>query len=566
MFLGTKRFDPDSIVERADEPTAKKAKVEPEGTKAKSQEDESRDDIEIDPKHAAVLQRFHATIDKLGPNRKPVEDEGKNDETEERDLVPIPIPQASEPTKKRTFAPSWITKPEYVSPETTMPFEQIDNISERMVKTLKSHDFTSAFAIQTAVIPALLKDATDIAPDPLPDVLVNAYTGSGKTLAYGVPIVEALSKRTVPKLRALIIVPTRPLVRQVRQVVEMLAKGTPLQVASLRPDDSFKQEQKRISANVPDILVTTPGRLVDHIQQRTPGLSDLRDLRYFVIDEADRLLNQSFQEWVSVVMNKFPKRSQDQSVEWHRPVQKLIFSATLTRDPGKLASLNIYRPRLFVVGEGTADGDAGDAVDYEFSVPTALTERLISVKNSSVKPLRLVQLMKDNNITSDTIVFVKSNEAASRLGRLISLIDQRLFSRNLVVERLSGELDVAQRRRILRKFEQREIGILVCTDLMARGIDISTIQYVINYDLPIGKREYVHRVGRTARAGQSGTAINIASDSGERKKFWGISKSIHRTGGATIELEKYQPEDDDHTTKAYEESLGQLENEVFSRG
>jgi ATP-dependent RNA helicase DDX51/DBP6 len=481
------------------------------------------------------------------------------EELELRDLVPLP--QLEVRDEKKTQASKiikWMVDPIYVSPEHKKPFREIAGLSQAMLERLQSLGYQDAFAVQTAVLPLALKDLESLGPDPLPDILVNAYTGSGKTLAYAVPIVEALTNRVVPRLRAVILLPTRPLMAQVRQVFEGLTKGTNLRVKSLRGDQTFADEQNSLIASVPDILIATPGRLVDHIRQ-TQQFS-LEDLRYLVVDEADRLLNQSFQEWVDVV-NGALKEPKPIAYEWYRPPQRFVFSATLTRDPGKLASLRIGpNPRIVVVGSKETDLEEMQQKDWEFHAPQGLQEVLVRIKDESHKPLGLLKAMIDHEIHERVLIFAKSNEAASRLPRLLELIGQDVLGVSLSFGRCTGEMDASQRKRVLRHFSQGKIDVLVCTDLIARGIDISTIKHVVNYDLPVGAREYVHRVGRTARAGATGTAWSLAVTAPEQKHFWAIARRIYRRQQVAVEEVDLSMVDMD----AYEAALRQLEKEVFN--
>lgn len=513
-----------------------------------------------------------------------------------------------------TAVPKWMSKPIHIASDIQIPFTSIEGLSPRMQKNLKLQNFVNAFAVQAAVLPPLLASgAHSLAPDVRADILVNAATGSGKTLAYSIPIIEALAKRVIPKIRALVLLPTKPLIQQVYSVMNGLAKGTSLRVTVLRSERKFKEEQHLVTTMVPDIIITTPGRLVDHIRS-TPGFT-LANLQYLVVDEADRLLNQSFQEWVDVVMNAIDsttKNSDSNSTllyeNWRRSVQKLIFSATLTRDPEKMANLRIRNPQVYVVGGINADAGVDVNDRMEFMVPDTLTERLVPIKQASLKPLRLMQLLvarpgslkyalekageetagdpqaraqavekqkqEDQELRSYVLVFVKSNEAAARLSRLLTLLDTEIFHSGLRIERCSGEVEASQRRKTLAAFEAGQINVLVCTDLIARGIDIAQIKHVINYDLPPGKREYVHRVGRTARAGQPGTAWTFACDYAEHKYFWaGIAERIYRKGGGQ-QVEKYLLEDvvEPEGTRefyrvddGYKRALELLEDEVYTK-
>lgn len=526
---------------------------------------------DLDPKHANLFKRFKKIVGSAAGNLLRVpqnEDEERNNVSNEdlvvgNDLVPLPQPELKRNKKNQKSSQPlpWMNEPIYVSPDTTVSFKELGCLSERVVNNLKVHGYESTFAIQAKVIPEIISHSLKISPDPLPDILVNSYTGSGKTLAYGVPIVENLSDRVVPRLRALIIVPTKPLIQQVRGVMEELSRGTRLSSMVLKTERPFKEEQRAVIQNKPDIIITTPGRLVDHIRQTE--LFTLKYLKYLVIDEADRLLNQSFQEWVNVVISALEEAipKSPSSEKWYRPPQKLVFSATLTRDPGKLASLQINsNSKVFVVGN---ERDTESVANYEFSLPRTLKEYMVPARSLASKPLRLMQLLTQHDMKLKTMVFTKSNESAARLARLASLLDEKMFHRNLTIERCSGEMSLDLRRKTLRLFSQGTIGILVCTDLIARGIDITTVQNVINYDLPNSEREYVHRVGRTARAGHDGSAWSLVCGQGDRRYFNSFSKKIFRE--SEVMLEKLPADNGEVDDDSYKSSLEQLQNEALEQ-
>lgn len=565
---------------------------------------DAAEDIDADADVRAVIQRREAEAIPQGLVPLPVPDlnefnegEGGNDnifdETGTPNLVQL-RKQISKPmadTLAGGFS-SWLAHPIHVSSTIQIPFDHIEGLSQKIKSSIKNRlGHENAFAVQATLLPPLLAAIADISPDPRPDILVNAATGSGKTLAYAIPIVQALSQRVVPHLRAIVLLPTRPLITQVASVFQTLSHSlTKIHVMSLHGDHSLRGEQERLLKHVPDIIVSTPGRLVDHIRL---GTVSLRHLQYLVVDESDRLLNDSFNEWATIITREIDETNNEKLTKdnttktdevgsllknlrtrkWSRPVQKLIFSATLTRDPGKLALLRIRDPQVYIIGgeienkitkTGFNDLHNNGITDKsvqtngrEFAVPYTLTERLVPIQSISVKPLRLMQLIashqghtkgiNDNTMRSHVIVFVNSNEAAARLARLLTLLDEEIFHLGLVYQRCSGEQPTSVRRRVLRAFAETNssnasskninqrpenpINVLVCTDLVARGIDISDVRNVINYDIPRGPREYVHRVGRTARAGKEGTAWSFAADRHDHGRFWrGISAYIYREG------------------------------------
>ncbi|KAK4049972.1 ATP-dependent RNA helicase dbp6 [Microbotryomycetes sp. JL201] len=407
-------------------------------------------------------------------------------------------------------------------------------LSDRGRKKLKDMAVHDAFAVQTATFPLLLvqSPSTVYTPfEPIRDICVSAPTGSGKTLSYVVPIVEILSSRVVTRLRALILLPTRDLVTQIG-----VATG----------QHSFSHEQAALVNNATsheggsslvDILIATPGRLIDHLRS-TPGFS-LQHLRYLVVDEADRLLTQSFHDWLPAILNGLkPTRAaaaSDQSsvlapdwLEAERAdqrtelglCQKLLFSATLSRDSAKIDALQLNRP-IYISVEDRLDPNAedDDLIDGElkFTLPSQLQEHMI-ISESAHKPLYLFHLLHTLSLSS-ALCFTKSVEAATRLAKLVEFFEQALSEQAsdtkasfVVVKAYSSELAPSERQKILSSFKKGEVQMLICSDLIARGIDLPHVSHVISYDIPSDMRKYVHRVGRTARAGKHGDAWSLVED------------------------------------------------------
>ncbi|GAA5987439.1 hypothetical protein JCM5350_002762 [Sporobolomyces pararoseus] len=427
------------------------------------------------------------------------------------------------------------------------------------------------FAVQTAVLPILLpptaRSPTLYAPfNPPRDVCVSAPTGSGKTLSYVVPIVETLQHRIVTRLRALVLLPTRDLVGQVRETFEGFAKGTGLKIGVATGQHSFAHEQSvLVGDDLPesleggssqvDILIATPGRLIDHLKS-TKGFS-LQHLRFLVVDEADRLLTQSFHDWLPTILdalkpttkslqtgeefagpNVLLERADAQApAHWdaegnlgriqsdvderaHSSCQKLLFSATLSRDPAKIDALHLHRP-IYISVEDALDPHAEDEqIDDElkFTFPAELSEHMI-ISPSTHKPLYLFHLLHTLSITS-ALCFTKSVESATRLAKLVEFFEEASQQsddgggekKRVVVKAYSSELAPGERKKVLKDFKAGEIQMLICSDLISRGIDISNVSHVISYDVPTDMRKYVHRVGRTARAGQTGQAWSLVED------------------------------------------------------
>lgn len=477
-------------------------------------------------------------------------------------------------------------------------------LSERTRSRLIELGITELFAVQTALLPFLLGSSAArrslYAPfDLLPDVCVSAPTGSGKTLAYVLPIVEILSTRIVTHLRALIVLPTRDLVMQVRETLEAVAKGRGLKIGSATGQHSFAHEQSQLVADMSvklsggsskvDILICTPGRLIDHLNG-TPNFS-LQHLRFLVIDEADRLLAQSFQDWLAQVLaatqpspRSVPETTEAKTLvplcdslapallRLHGEVglradiddkkypscQKLLFSATLTTDPGKLAALDLRNPKYFVV-QGQCEEPEIDGIPNiiaeRFTMPEALKEHMI-ICEAPQKPLMLFHLVHNHSVRN-ALVFTKSSESASRLVRLFEFFEAAFCSSGdpIVVRSYSSDLPPNERRTILDKFKAQEVHLLICSDLISRGIDISHVSHVVSYDAPVDIRKYVHRVGRTARAGRTGDAWTLVEEQ-EARYF----KSMLRSAGHLERIRRLRISEKDTASLslAYEISLRSL--------
>jgi ATP-dependent RNA helicase DDX51/DBP6 len=265
-------------------------------------------------------------------------------------------------------------------------------------------------------------------------------------------------------------------------------------------------EQRRLgdaTCSLVDILVTTPGRLLEHLEHET---ITLQHVEWLVFDEADRLLDVgSILDWLSPLFHSLNSVTRDGCVSfrraeqvpiespfWVSPLRKLLFSATLTRNPAKLEHLQLHRPVYISVGE--------EATRY--STPAALKE-FLHVCDDFRKPVAIIHLLQGGLTRS--LCFTRSVEATEKLCRLLETITAKRISP------FSGDLSSEARRTVLQAFEDNQLDLLVCSDAAARGLDLSNVHAVINYDVPTHMRTYVHRVGRTARAGRTGIAYTIAA-------------------------------------------------------
>ncbi|KAJ3970089.1 DEAD-domain-containing protein, partial [Lentinula raphanica] len=478
-------------------------------------------------------------------------------------------------------------------------------LSEKMSRRLVELGITELFAVQTCLLPFLLpRNPTHKALyqpyNPPRDVCVCAPTGSGKTLAYAIPIVEILSSRITTRLRALIVLPTRDLVMQVRETFEEISKGRGLKIGTATGQHSFTHEQGQLVEDIPysllggcsklDILISTPGRLIDHLND-TPNFT-LQHLRFLVIDEADRLLAQSFQDWLGSVVGalrppshvfdgfgssslipdalspaflpSFPTAFSSFPTEHkHASCQKLLFSATLTRDPGKIAALELRDPKYFVVQGGPAargideeDKEEDvilDVVSERFTMPATLKEHMI-ICTTYNKPLvffhlvhtRLKTLVQSQSQSQkiqtqnsfNALVFTKSAESTNRLVRLFEFFQvarekeskedtgMDTMDTTVIARAYSSDLPPSERKSILEEFKAGKIQILISSDLISRGIDLPNITHVISYDSPVDIRKYVHRLGRTARAGRVGEGWTLVEEQ-EARHFKLMLKTAH---------------------------------------
>ncbi|XP_051937032.1 ATP-dependent RNA helicase DDX51 [Hippocampus zosterae] len=437
--------------------------------------------------------------------------------------------------KVHRVLPQWLAEPDVIPRDMKSKLvtcSDIRGLSVSLLKQLHNHGIQHFFPVQAEVIPAILEGAQNgllvgQAGYELRDFCVSAPTGSGKTLAYVIPVIQVLMKRVVCEVRALAVLPTKELTQQVCKVFATYAEGTALRVVMLTGQKSFEAEVASLSEQrggirrcLADIVVATPGRLVDHINKNTGMCLD--HLRFLIIDEADKMIDSMRQSWLSqvekAVYGTADQRPQNifrqkaalyvtaASLSPQMPLQKLLFSATLTQNPEKLQRLGLHQPRLFRsaktescrhVPEPTMDLHEPEQFDF----PQSLTEYYLPCTLSK-KPLIILHLILRLKLRP-ILCFVNSRMTAYRLHLLI-----QLFGAVQVAE-FSSRLSPKERKKTLKEFEQGKIHLLISTDAAARGIDIAGVKCVVNYDAPQYIRTYIHRIGRTARAGKPGLAFTF---------------------------------------------------------
>lgn len=402
------------------------------------------------------------------------------------------------------------------------------------------------FEMQTAVISHLLHASR---VQRTGDVVLRSPTGSGKTLAFAIPIIERLRRRAIPRLRAVIIVPTHDLATQVHAVFRMLADTADIAVALATGATSVASEAA--SAAHAEVLIATPGRLVDHVDN-TPGVT-LAHVEYLVLDESDRLLQDAFYGWADVVVPQCGVAScagvlsLGITTGTQVMTKKILVSATATRDPQRIAKLRLQRVRYFEPAESEAralkkredeEKTIGDEGGY--TVPQGLSECAYVLTSPRDKPMALLSILGWRSGASaatpvprhgSKLVFTKSVQAAHRLARLLELFASEQEGAPIVLE-ISREVAPRRREEVLAMLnasegqKEREV-IVVCSDVFARGIDIPSIEAVISYDAPARIHSYLHRVGRAARAGRPGSAVTLLLAK-QVRHFKGMVRDIDR--------------------------------------
>lgn len=333
-------------------------------------------------------------------------------------------------------------------------------VSSPVCAALARRGIHSPFEIQKLVMPDALAGR---------DVLARSRTGSGKTLAFGVPIAERLSA-SGPRPAALVLVPTRELAVQVTEEIAAVAKSKGLRIASVYGGVSIREQAQQAAKS--HVVVATPGRLQDLIDRR---LLSVKGVAILILDEADRMLDMGFQPQVDSIVRDVPKDR-----------QTMFFSATLDGQVGHLARAYTRNPVLHEVESAM---QTVDEAEHRFLPVT-----------SGDKVETLVTVLRENRGT--TLVFVRTKRGADRLV-------QRLKSKGVRALAMHGDLTQAARQRALKSLSTGAADVLVATDVAARGLDVDQITHVINFDPPEDDKAYVHRVGRTARAGRAGVGTTL---------------------------------------------------------
>jgi ATP-dependent RNA helicase RhlE len=365
-------------------------------------------------------------------------------------------------------------------PEQTKHFESTFaglGINASILNVLTILKLDTPTPIQTKSIPVLLSGQ---------DLIGVAQTGTGKTFAFGIPMIERLM---LIGGRGLVLLPTRELASQVDENLRKVGSRLGLRTAALIGGEAMGRQIQDLKRN-PHILIATPGRLIDHAKK---GFVRLSDIKVLVLDEADRMLDMGFAPQLEEIMKRLPKER-----------QTVLFSATMPREILRLASTYMASPTHIEIAPS---GTTVDAVDQEMHV----------VKKEG-KYIHLEKILSE--YAGSVLVFTRTKHGARSLARNLS------YSGHKVAE-IHSNLSFNQRKESMAGFKNKKYRILIATDIAARGIDVVGIELVVNYDLPDNSEDYVHRIGRTARAGTMGKAISFAMPS-QRSDISSIERVINK--------------------------------------
>lgn len=350
---------------------------------------------------------------------------------------------------------------------------------------IESMGYKTATPVQAAVIPHILDGK---------DIIAAAQTGTGKTAAFLLPLIQNILWHTNNdnQVNAMVIVPTRELAVQIVQILEGVSYYTPISCIAVYgggSGDTFAIEKKALSHGV-DVVVCTPGRMISHLNM---GYVKMQDLKYLVLDEADRMLDMGFYEDIVKIISHAPKERQN-----------LMFSATMPPAIRKLANTILKNP---------------EEINIAISRPPDKMKQGAYIVYDEQKIPLVKHILKEREYNS-VLIFCSSKQSVKQLSK-------DLKKQKLPADEIHSDLEQDQREQVLINFKSKQLKILVATDILSRGIDIEDIELVINYDVPHEGEDYIHRIGRTARAASTGTAYTFINDK-EQFKFHRIEQLLGR--------------------------------------
>lgn len=354
-----------------------------------------------------------------------------------------------------------------------MTFKEL-NLNEQLLEAIDHMGFVNATPIQELAIPQILQNK---------DLIACAQTGTGKTAAFILPILHKLTGKEDSSIDTLIVVPTRELAVQIEQEIQGLSYFVSVGSKAIYGGGSGKDwdVQKEALSEGTDIIVATPGKLLSHIQQ---GYVDFSKVKHLVLDEADKMLDMGFADDLVTIISNLPEAR-----------QTLMFSATMPNKIRDLAKRILKDP---------------EEITLSISKPAAGVKQLVYLTFDNQKAPLIKQILDERPEYTSIIIFTSSK---LKVNEIVHSLRKNGFK----AQGVSSNLDQEQREEILRGFRSKRIRIVVATDVMSRGIDIKEINLVINYDTPFDAEDYVHRVGRTARANTKGEAITLVNEKDMRK-------------------------------------------------
>jgi ATP-dependent RNA helicase RhlE len=395
-----------------------------------------------------------------------------------------------------------------------MTFKEL-GLTEALLKAVEDKGYETPSPIQEKAIPHILQGK---------DILASAQTGTGKTAGFAMPMIQLLTQQAPRQnrvIRALVLTPTRELAAQVLEDVQTYSKHVDLRSMVIFGGVKQNPQVSKLRGGI-DILVATPGRLMDLQNQ---GFISLRDIEFLVLDEADRMLDMGFLRDIKKIMSMMPEKRQN-----------LLFSATFSRDIRKLANGILNNP---VTVEATPENSTAERV-----------EQVAYRCDAKRKTELITKLIWDGN-WHQVLVFTRTKHGANKLT-------EKLNKANITAAAIHGNKSQGARTRALSGFKAKEVSVLVATDIAARGLDIPLLPFVINFELPNVPEDYVHRIGRTGRAGAEGVAISLVS-ADEAEYVRGIEKLLGMPL-PSMTIEGFEP------TKGATESSGNTRQGGNNRG
>ncbi|MEW6354071.1 MAG: DEAD/DEAH box helicase, partial [Pseudomonadota bacterium] len=378
-----------------------------------------------------------------------------------------------------------------------MSFTQL-GLSDELLRAVNDQGYTTPTPVQTQAIPVILSGR---------DIMAGAQTGTGKTAGFTLPLLQRLHQAGAPSakraVRALVLTPTRELAAQVADSVRAYGKYLPLKSTALFGGVNIKAQITALRAGV-DIVVATPGRLLDHVNQKTVNLSKVEIL---VLDEADRMLDMGFINDIRKILALLPRERQN-----------LLFSATFSDEIKQLADRLLNAPALI-------------EVERRNSAAGRVTQTVHPVDRERKREL-LAHLISSQNL-QQVLVFTRTKHGADRLAG-------QLDKDGIETRALHGNKSQSQRSKALHDFKKGRARVLVATDIAARGIDIDQLPHVVNFELPHVAEDYVHRIGRTGRAGASGHAISLVCI--DEQKLLGNIRRVIKQDIATVVIPSFEPD------------------------